>query len=204
MRGRGHRAPRALAAGLQRAAGGRGLRTPAASDIFSPADMVIAFFVLCAVVAVAVYFAATGGSRRETLAGESKLANRAVLLVVVITFAFGLVVPLLILLKNGESQASTAVGVHLNHKEVEGRELFTDACAICHTLKATNSVGRIGPILDKVVPEVGPSFQARKALVLSTILEGRALGLGNMPKKLYEGPQAEAVAEFVAAVAGHK
>src|SRR6202012_1496015 len=140
MRGRGHRAPRALAAGLQGAAGGRGLRPPAASDIFSPADMVIAFFVLWAVVAVAVYFAATGGSRRETLAGESKLANRAVLLVVVITFAFGLVVPLLILLKNGESQASTAVGVHLNHKEVEGRELFTDACAICHTLKATNSV----------------------------------------------------------------
>lgn len=167
--------------------------------------MVIAFFILCAVVAVAVYLAATGGSRRETLPGESRLANRAVLLVVVITFAFGLVVPLLVLLKNGESQASTAVGVHLNHKEIKGRELFVDACAICHTLKATNSVGRIGPILDKVVPETaGSSFQARKSLVLNTILEGRALGLGNMPKKLYEGPQAEAVAEFVAAVAGHK
>jgi mono/diheme cytochrome c family protein len=167
--------------------------------------MVIAFFILCAVVAVAVYLAAAGGSRRETLPGESRLANRTVLLVVVLTFAFGLVVPVLVLVKNGESQASTAVGVHLSSKEVKGRELFVDACAICHTLKATNSVGRIGPILDKVVPEVsGASFKARKALVLTTILEGRALGLGNMPKRLYEGPQAEAVAEFVAAVAGHK
>lgn len=165
--------------------------------------MVIAFFILCAVVAVAVYIAATGGSRRETLPGESALANRAVLLVVVVTFAFGLVVPLLVLLKNGESKASTAVGVHLNRKEVKGRELFVDACAICHTLKATNSVGRIGPILDERVPEAG-SFQARKELVMNTILEGKALGVGNMPKKLYEGPQAEAVAEFVAAVAGHK
>lgn len=167
--------------------------------------MVIAFFILCAVVAVAVYLAATGGSRRETLPGESRLANRTVLLVVVITFAFGLVVPVLVLVKNGESQASTAVGVHLSSKEVKGRELFVDACAICHTLKATNSVGRVGPILDKIVPEVaGSSFKARKALVLTTILEGRALGLGNMPKRLYEGAQAEAVAEFVAAVAGHK
>jgi cytochrome c551 len=167
--------------------------------------MVIAFFILCAVVAVAVFLAATGGSRRETLPGESRLANSTVLLVVVITFAFGLVVPVLVLVKNGESQASTAVGVHLSSKEVKGRELFVDACAVCHTLKATNSVGRIGPILDKIVPEVaGASFKARKALVLSTIVEGRALGLGNMPKRLYEGPQAEAVAEFVAAVAGHK
>ncbi len=179
------------------------LRAPAASDIFSPAYMVIAFFILCAVVAVAVYIAATGGSRRETLPGESKLANRAILLVVVITFAFGLVVPLLILLKNGESQASTAVGVHLTHREVKGRELFSDSCAVCHTLRAVNAVGRIGPNLDIRVPEEGP-FQARKALVMNTIVEGRALGLGNMSAKLYEGPQAEEIAEFVAAVAGHK
>lgn len=188
---------------MSRIGGAAPLRAPAASDIFSPADMVIAFFILCAVVAVAVYIVATGGSRRETLPGESRLANRAILLVVVLTFAFALVVPLLILLKNGESQASTAVGVHLSHKEVKGRELFSEACAICHTLRATNSVGRIGPNLDVRVPEE-EDFAARKALVMSAITEGRALGLGNMPAKLYEGPQAEAVAEFVAAVAGHK
>jgi cytochrome c5 len=165
--------------------------------------MVIAFFILCAVVAVAIYIAATGGSRGETLPGESKLANRAVLLTVVLTFAFALVVPLLVLLKNGESQASTAVGVHLTKHEVKGRELFSESCAVCHTLRAVNAVGHPGPNLDDRVPQEG-SFEDRKRLVLNTIVEGRALGAGNMPAKLYEGPQAEEIAEFVAAVAGHK
>lgn len=164
--------------------------------------MVIAFFIFCAVVAVAVFIAATGGSRRETLPGESRLANRGILLAVVVCFALGLVVPLLLLVKNGESQASTADGVHLTHKQIKGRELFVTSCAICHTLKAVNSVGRIGPILDVRLREL-PTFAARKELVLSTILSGKAEGLGNMPAKLYEGPQAEDIAEFVAAVAGH-
>jgi mono/diheme cytochrome c family protein len=163
--------------------------------------MEYAFFIFCAVVAVAVYLAATGGSRRETLPGESRLANRAVMLAVVATFAFGLVVPLLILIKNGESKANTAVGVHLSRKEVKGRELFASSCAVCHTLHAVHAVGRIGPILDIRVPEE-PSI-TRVEFVLSTILSGRALGNGNMPAKLYEGPEAKDIAEFVAAVAGH-
>ena len=43
----------------------------------------------------------------------------------------------------------------------------------------------------------------RKALVLNAILEGRARGLGQMPAMLYQGREAQEVAEFVAAVAGH-
>lgn len=165
--------------------------------------MEIAFFIFCAVAAVAVYIAATGGSRRETLPGESRLANRTILLAVVVTFAFGLIVPVLVLVDNGKSKASTAVGVHLNRKEVKGRELFTESCAVCHTLRAVNAVGRIGPNLDVRVP-VEPTPEARKELVMSAILEGRARGNGNMPAKLYEGPEAEDIAAFVAAVAGSK
>ena len=41
------------------------------------------------------------------------------------------------------------------------------------------------------------------ALVENAIAEGRARGLGNMPAMLYTGKEAEDVAEFVAAVAGH-
>ena len=44
---------------------------------------------------------------------------------------------------------------------------------------------------------------ARKAFVLAAILEGPAHGLGNMPADLYQGKEAEDVAAFVAAVAGH-
>ncbi len=43
----------------------------------------------------------------------------------------------------------------------------------------------------------------RRELVLSAIKEGRALGRGNMPALLYQGKEAEDVADFVAAVAGH-
>jgi len=39
--------------------------------------------------------------------------------------------------------------------------------------------------------------------VLSAISEGRARGLGQMPAGLYQGKEAEAVADFVAKVAGH-
>ena len=42
-----------------------------------------------------------------------------------------------------------------------------------------------------------------KALVANAIAEGRARGLGQMPALLYQGKEAEEVASFVAAVAGH-
>jgi len=164
--------------------------------------MVIAFIIFCAVVGAAIYLVVIGGGRRQPIPGESRIGGGLITLFVVITFAFGLIVPLLIMEHNGESHASAAVGVHLTKGEVKGRELFATSCAVCHTLKATSSVGAIGPNLDKRVPQE-PNVSARRALVLSAIEEGRARGAGNMPAKLYEGPEAEDIADFVAAVAGH-
>ena len=93
--------------------------------------------------------------------------------------------------------------MHLNAEEVKGRELFSHTCTVCHTLAAVKSVGRIGPNLDVRVGDEISTPAARKALVLNAILEGRAIGLGNMPAELYQGKEAEDVAAFVAAVAGH-
>ncbi len=165
--------------------------------------MLIAFFIVCVVVGVLVLLIGTGGLQRRSLPGESHAGKRLVLLGVAVAFAFGLAVPAIVLKENGESQASTAVGVHLSAAEVTGRALFAEKCAVCHTLAATNSVGRIGPILDVRVPEE-PTFKAREELVYRTILSGMARGYGNMPARLVEGPEAEDVAKFVAAVAGHK
>ena len=65
-------------------------------------------------------------------------------------FAFGLVVPALVLASNAEHKASVAVGgVHLNADQQKGRELFAHTCVVCHTLAAVNSVGRIGPNLGR-------------------------------------------------------
>jgi mono/diheme cytochrome c family protein len=135
---------------------------------------------------------------------ESKASQRLITLAVVIAFAFGLIVPALVLAHNAESKQSEAIGgVHLNAEEVKGRELFSHTCTVCHTLAAVKSVGRIGPNLDVRIGEELSTPAARKALVENAILEGRAIGLGNMPAELYQGKEAEDVAAFVAAVAGH-
>ncbi len=133
---------------------------------------------------------------------ESKASQRAIKIGIALVFAFGLIVPGFVLASNAENKASVAVGVHLNAEQQKGRELFARTCVFCHTLKAVNSVGRTGPNLDVLVGGI-PSVAARRALVLSTILEGPALGKGNMPALLYQGKEAEDVASFVAAVAGH-
>ncbi|MGH2902438.1 MAG: c-type cytochrome [Solirubrobacteraceae bacterium] len=135
---------------------------------------------------------------------ESQASQRLITFAVVVAFAFGLIVPALVLAHNANDKASEAPGgVHLNAAEVKGRELFSHTCTACHTLAAVKSVARIGPNLDVRVGEEVSSPTARKALVLDTILEGRSIGLGNMPADLYEGKEAEDIAAFVVAVAGH-
>jgi cytochrome c5 len=135
---------------------------------------------------------------------ESKASQRLITFAVVLAFAFGLIVPALVLAHNAESKQSEAIGgVHLNAEEVKGRELFSHTCTVCHTLAMVKSVGRIGPNLDVRIGDELSTPAARKALVENAILEGRAEGLGNMPAMLYQGKEAEEVAAFVAAVAGH-
>ncbi len=80
---------------------------------------------------------------------ESKASQRLITFAVVLAFAFGLIVPALVLAHNANDKPSEAIGgVHLNASEVKGRELFSHTCTVCHTLAAVKSVGRIGPNLD--------------------------------------------------------
>jgi mono/diheme cytochrome c family protein len=168
--------------------------------------MVIAIVLIWVALGLGVFFVAMrGGARgaRQSLHTESKASQRFVTLGVVVLFAFGLAVPAIVLAFNGEHKAGVAVGgLHLNARQQEGRDLFSRSCAVCHALAATKSVGRIGPSLDVRVGADISTAAGRKALVLSAISEGRARGLGQMPALLYQGKEAEDVAEFVAAVAG--
>ena len=169
--------------------------------------MVIIFVLFWVVVGLAVFFLAIrGGPRgaRAALHTESTVSRRLVVLGVLALFVFGLVVPAFVIADNKNDKASVAVGgVHLDANEQKGRELFSHTCQVCHTLAATKAVGRIGPNLDVRVGDDISTAAGRKALVLSAILEGRARGLGQMPALLYQGKEAEDIAAFVAAVAGH-
>ena len=174
--------------------------------------MVIAFVLFWALLGLGVFFVAMrggpGGARRRSETGqlrtESKAGQRLVTLGIVLLFAFGLLIPALVLAFNGEHKAGVAVGgLKLTGEQQKGRELFAHSCAVCHSLAATKSVGRTGPNLDVRVGADIATAAGRKALVLGAITEGRARGFGQMPAQLYQGKEAEEVASFVAAVAGH-
>jgi mono/diheme cytochrome c family protein len=169
--------------------------------------MLIVFIAVWVLLGIGVFVVAMrGGPRgaRESLHTDSRIGQRLVTLGIVVLVAFGLAIPAIVLAFNGEHKASVARGgVHLNGDEQKGRELFAHSCAVCHTLAAVKSVGRIGPNLDVRVGVDIATASGRKALVLSAIAEGRARGLGQMPALLYQGKEAEEVANFVAAVAGH-
>ena len=85
-------------------------------------------------------------------------------------------------------------GVDLNASQAAGRAVFAKYCATCHTLKASNAVGKVGPNLDVLHPP--------KGLILDAIAKGRARGQGQMPAGLVDGEDAQDVAAYVAAVAG--
>jgi len=169
--------------------------------------MLIVFILFWIVLGIVVLFLAMRRPRGERGADagiESGIGQRLLTLGVVVLFAFGLAVPGFVLADNGDHKASVAVGgVRLNRDEQKGRELFAHTCAVCHTLAAVKSVGRIGPDLDVRVGADIATAAGRRALVLSAIGEGRARGNGNMPALLYQGKEAEDIADFVAAVAGH-
>jgi mono/diheme cytochrome c family protein len=169
--------------------------------------------VLLLALGLGVFLLAMRRPRVETDAAphtESKAAQRGLTAVIVVVCAFGLVVPALVLAFNAEHKASVGVGeVHLDAQQQKGRELFSHACNLCHTLAGANAVGRTGPDLDVLIPTIAASlpkekekYADRKAFILGAILEGRARGNGQMPKLLYQGGEAEDVADFVAAIAG--
>jgi len=72
-----------------------------------------------------------------------------------------------------------------------GKELFASTCGACHTLGAAGTTGTVGPNLDEVMPD--------QATVIAAIQSGP----GVMPDNLLTGAQAQQVAAFVAASAGH-
>ncbi|CAB4862133.1 unannotated protein [freshwater metagenome] len=75
---------------------------------------------------------------------------------------------------------------------VDGKAVFTENCAGCHTLKAAGSNGMVGPVLDQAKPA--------EALVVTRVTNGK----GAMPafSGQLDEAQITAVAKYVAENAG--
>jgi cytochrome c5 len=161
---------------------------------------VLLFILAWIVVGFSIFFIALrGGPRgvRSTLQTQNRGGRAVVLgLITVVYVAFGVAIPTLVLANDNDSRDNNLAGVKLTAAEAHGRELFGHTCQQCHTLAASNAVGRVGPNLDQLRPP--------KALVLDAILNGRVRGNGTMPAGLLSGHDAQDVAAYVAKVAGHQ
>jgi cytochrome c551 len=156
---------------------------------------VLAFVVL----GLAVFFVAfSGGPRgaRRPRGRPSRASRRAVMLsTALVVVGLGVAVPLAVGVVNRNDHAKGAPGgVDLTAAEVSGRSVFAKNCATCHTLKASNAVGKVGPNLDILHPP--------KGLILDAVKNGRARGRGQMPAGLVDGQDAQDVAAYVATVSG--
>jgi mono/diheme cytochrome c family protein len=155
---------------------------------------VLAFLVLGLGV---LFFAFSGRGGASTRRGAPSRAGRrfVAVMVTLVIVALGVAVPLAIGLVNKNDHATSAPGgVDLNASQTAGRAVFGKYCSTCHTLKASNAVGKVGPNLDVLHPP--------KGLILDAIAKGRARGQGQMPAGLVDGQDAQDVAAYVAAVAG--
>jgi mono/diheme cytochrome c family protein len=91
---------------------------------------------------------------------------------------------------------------------VRGKELFVDGCGQCHVLADAGTQGVIGPNLDDGFKQArvdGLGENTIQSVVRSQIaypVEEPSTGTPGMPADIYEGDDAEAVAAYVASVAG--
>jgi mono/diheme cytochrome c family protein len=160
---------------------------------------VLAFVLLFVLLGLGAFFLAMSGGpkgARERIQTQSRRGRRGATLAFVLTvLLLGVAVPAAVIAtdKNRDSIPEANVK-HLTSLQKEGQMLFGQRCRMCHTLKAANATGKVGPDLDQP--------PRNKSLVLDAIKNGRANGNGNMPAAVYEGTEAEAVAEFVAVASG--
>jgi mono/diheme cytochrome c family protein len=155
---------------------------------------VLAFLVLGLGV-LAFAFSGRAGARYRRDAPTRAGRRFVAVMVTIVILLLGVAVPLAIGVVNSNDHAKSAPGgVDLNAAQTNGRGVFAKYCSTCHTLKASNAVGKVGPNLDVLHPP--------KGLILDAIAKGRARGQGQMPAGLVDGADAQDVAAYVAAAAG--
>jgi len=160
---------------------------------------VLVFTAVFVALVIGVLFVAMSGGMggaRKRMASQSRGTRRLALINFILAVAIlGLAIPAAVIATvNSRNDIPEANVSNLTKSEKEGRELFAQRCANCHTLQASAAVAQVGPNLDDLRPP--------KNLVLDAINNGRARGNGNMAAGLVEGEDAEHVAEYVAKAVG--
>jgi mono/diheme cytochrome c family protein len=172
---------------------------------------VAAFVAFWVIVALGLFYVALRGGPRNIRAGSARPSrgSNGVMGVVFafIAIGFGIALPLALLVGNNNHASGQIGGIKLTSGQKTGRELFGEHCGVCHTLAASNSIGKVGPNLDLLKPS--------ETIVLHTLAYGcipnaptgsdeACLGQGVMPADVVTGREAQEVASFVAKIAGNE
>jgi cbb3-type cytochrome c oxidase subunit III len=92
-------------------------------------------------------------------------------------------------------------GIAKSADQDRGKQLFQAKCAACHTLAAAGSRGTVGPNLDDAFTY--DRRQGFKQVTIEQVVRDQIeLASGRMPPNLVRGGDADAVAAYVAEVAG--
>ena len=135
------------------------------------------------------------GAMQQVMSQTRGARKLAIVLFSLLALALGVLIPAAVIAAvSNRDDIPEANVTDLTASEKNGRELFGQRCANCHTLKAANAIAAVGPNLDERRPP--------KDLVLNAIENGRANGNGQMAQDLYTGQDAEDVANFVAKAVG--
>lgn len=160
--------------------------------------MQIAFFLLPFVLlgAAVVFVAFSGGPARAREAYLTRGSRTFKVVIPLLYIALGIAVPAVVIAGRGQSEGATG---KLKNEKVsgnleQGKALFKETCASCHTLSAVNARGVQGPNLDDI-GKVTPNRIANAIKIGGT-------GKKRMPAGLLQGGDAKDVAAYVTAVAG--
>ncbi len=143
-----------------------------------------------------LFVAFSGGPSRARQAYLTR-GNRVVRLIAPLVFVgMGIAVPAVVIADQDQALGGggSLSSQRPSEDDARGKSLFGANCATCHSLAASNARGVTGPSLDNL----GLLDEKR---VLNAIRIGGS-GKDQMPAGLLEGENAEAVAKYVARVAG--
>lgn len=153
----------------------------------------VPFLLLGGLVLYIAFWGGPSGARHASMTGGQRIFS---LTMVALYIGLGIAVPGLVIANKGEAAGGVGAlrSADMTSTEVQGKELFMNYCASCHSLAAVNAYGITGPSLD----QIGDITPER---VVNAIRNG-GTGQGLMPAGLLDGEEAEAVAEYVSRVAG--
>jgi mono/diheme cytochrome c family protein len=156
--------------------------------------LVIVPFVVVGLLVIFIAFSGGPSAAREAYLTRGRRVFTVSMLLLYL--GLGVAVPAAVIAARGEAEGGTGSlrTQEATAKQEEGKELFIASCESCHTLEAVQAHGVTGPNLD----ELGGIDKAR---VLQAIKRG-GTGTGRMPPELLSDSDADAVATYVAAVAG--